>query len=61
MSKRQLIDEIGRYNPTALRDFLSKFSEHELQEYLDHLKAAQSKRIHIHGWVKKRDGMRIAS
>ena len=61
MTKRQLIDEIGKYNPSALREFLNQFNEEALQQYLDHLKAAQAKQIHIHGWVKKKDRMRIAS
>jgi hypothetical protein len=37
MSKRELIDEILRLNPTAKPDFLSHFKEKDLQEYLDHL------------------------
>ncbi len=37
MSKRELIDEIVRLNPTARPDFLAHFGDHDLREYLDHL------------------------
>jgi hypothetical protein len=37
MSKRELIDEILRLNPTAKPDFLAHFKEKDLQEYLVHL------------------------
>ena len=35
MKKRELIDAILRYNRTAAPEFLAKFSEATLQEYLD--------------------------
>jgi hypothetical protein len=37
MSKRELIDEIVRLNPTAKTDFLARFKEKDLNEYLEHL------------------------
>jgi hypothetical protein len=37
MSKRELIDCICEINKTAKAEFLSKFSEEELKEYLEHL------------------------
>ena len=61
MNKRQLIDEIRSLNPTAPPAFLEQFDDRALRQYLDHLKAAQSKRIHIHGWTRKRDDMKLAS
>ena len=54
MNKRQLIDGIRTYNPTAHPEFLAQFDEGALRQYLDHLKAARSKRVHIHGWNRKR-------
>ncbi len=37
MTKFELIEEIRSLNFTASVEFLSQFSEEELQEYLDHL------------------------
>jgi hypothetical protein len=61
MSKGQLIDVIRTHNPTADARFLGQFDERDLAQYLEHLRAAQEKRVHIYGWAKKRDGMRLAS
>jgi hypothetical protein len=44
MNKRQLIDDIRRYNPTAQPRFLSQFDEAALKQYLGHLEGAQLKR-----------------
>ncbi len=40
MTKREIIDGILRFNRTADPEFLSKFENVELAEYLDHLEAA---------------------
>jgi hypothetical protein len=61
MNKRQLIDDIRSFNPTAPTTFLDQFDERALKQYLEHLKAAQSKRVHIHGWARKRSDMKLAS
>jgi hypothetical protein len=61
MSKRQLIEGIRELNPTAPAPFLAQFDEGALKQYLDHLKAAQLKRVHINGWVRKRSDMRMVS
>jgi hypothetical protein len=37
MSKRELIDCICEINKTARAEFLAKFSEEELKDYLEHL------------------------
>ncbi len=37
MTKRQLIDEIVEMNRSAHPDFLARFEDADLQEYLDHL------------------------
>lgn len=44
MNKRQLIDDIRRYNPTARPRFLSQFDEASLKQYLLHLEGAYLKR-----------------
>jgi hypothetical protein len=64
MSKRQLIDEIRTLNTTAEVQFLAQFDDTALKEYLDHLQAAQDRRLRIGGWVKRRQSrekMRMAS
>ena len=61
MNKRQLIDDIRSHNPTAPAAFLEQFDEQALKQYLEHLKAALSKRVHIHGWTRKRGEMKLAS
>ena len=37
MDKFELIETVRELNPTASIEFLSQFSEDELEEYLDHL------------------------
>jgi hypothetical protein len=41
--KRQLIDEIRQFNPTATPRFLGRFDAAALREYLDHLTAARGR------------------
>jgi hypothetical protein len=43
MTKRQLIDDIRRYNTTAQPQFLAQFDEAALKQYLEHLEQAQRK------------------
>ena len=45
MTKRQLIDEIITVNRSATPGFLAKFDDCELDEYLRHLRIAQSPRL----------------
>ena len=53
MDKRQLIEEIRRFNTTAQEQFLAQFDDAALQQYLDHLKAAQEQQLRIDGWVRR--------
>ncbi len=39
MSKRELIDRIRMFNPTAASSFLAEFGEDDLHKYLEHLTA----------------------
>ena len=43
MSKRQLIDDIRRYNYTAQPQFLAQFDETALKQYLEHLEEFQGR------------------
>ncbi|MCC6240217.1 MAG: hypothetical protein IT448_07975 [Phycisphaerales bacterium] len=61
MDRRQLIAKIQEINRSATEKFLSQFDDQALQQYLDHLIAAQENRIHISGWVRQRRKMRMAS
>jgi hypothetical protein len=55
MEKRQLIDEIRTFNPTAEAKFLSQFDEAALAQYLEHLADARNKVIRIAGWARPRE------
>ena len=61
MSKRQLIDEIRQFNPTAHPQFLVQFDDEALRQYLDHLKSAQNQRLRIGGWVRRGAKVRMVS
>jgi len=53
MNKRQLIDDIRRYNTTVQPQFLVQFDETALKNYLNHLEDAQQKHARIATWVRK--------
>jgi hypothetical protein len=61
MTKRQLIDEIRKYNPTAQVTFLSQFDEDALQQYLDHLQFALGDRTKRISWVRRGPKLRMVS
>jgi hypothetical protein len=61
MSKRQLIDEIRRYNTTVSVEFLAQFDESALQQYLDHLDGAKNRNSRIASWVRKTPRLRLVS
>ena len=61
MNKRQLIDEIRRFNTTAQTEFLAQFDEAALKQYLEHLEGAFRKRIHIASWVRRQPKLRMVS
>ena len=61
MTKRQLIDEIRAFNPTAQPRFLQQFDEKALSQYLDHLHSAQKRAVRLRSWSRRRDGLRMVS
>ncbi len=61
MTKRQLIDDIRRYNATAHPKFLAQFDEDALKQYLDHLEEARRKHLRYAGWVKRGPKLRLVS
>ena len=54
MNKRQLIDDIRRYNASAQPQFLAQFNEQSLKQYLTHLEGAFIKRTRTITAVRKR-------
>ena len=52
MTKRQIIDEISRYNTTAKPQFLLQFNEQALSDYLKRLVDLQRRHVRIGGRVK---------
>jgi len=61
MTKRQLIDDIRKYNTTAHPKFLARFDDDALRQYLEHLESAQRKHLQISGWVRKQPKLRLVS
>jgi hypothetical protein len=61
MNKRQLIDDIRRYNTSVQPQFLIQFDEAALRQYLDHLQAAARKHVRIAGWVRRQPKFRLVS
>lgn len=61
MDKRQLIQEIQKYNPSATDDFLQLFKESELQAYLVRLTEVPLKKIRLSYPEFESDAVRIAS
>lgn len=53
MNKRQLIDDIRQHNHTAQPEFLAKFDEAALQQYLEHLESKSRKRVSFGAVVGK--------
>jgi hypothetical protein len=52
-NKRQLIDDIRKFNPTASEEFLNQFDEQALGQYLTHLQDAQQKLPRIATFTRK--------
>ena len=61
MNKRQLIDDIRRYNSTAQPHFLAQFDEAALKQYLDHLEEARRKHVRTAAFVRRGPKLRLVS
>ena len=61
MNKRQLIDDIRRFNITAQPRFLAQFDEAALKQYLENLKSAQDKHVRIARFVDRQPKFRLVS
>ncbi len=61
MNKRQLIDDIRRFNTTAEPQFLAQFDEAALQQYLNHLEGARKKHVRVAQWARRNVKLRLVS
>ena len=61
MTKRQLIDDIRRYNTTAQPQFLAQFDDEALRQYLEHLEQARKKHLRHAAWTPKGPKLRMVS
>lgn len=61
MNKRQLIDDIRRFNNTARPEFLAQFDEEALRQYLQHLEEARQKHLRHAGFARKEPKLRMVS
>jgi hypothetical protein len=59
MTREQVVSRIIQINPTATSDFLERFSEHNLGQYLDHLVAASGPRGGHSRWLRPGDSPAI--
>ena len=50
MNKRQLIEDIRRFNTTVPGQFLAQFDEEALAQYLEHLEFARRKHVRAMVW-----------
>ena len=61
MNKRQLIDDIRRYNTTAQPQFLAQFDEGALKQYLEHLEQARKKHLRHAAFMPRAPKLRMVS
>ena len=61
MNKRQLIDDIRRYNTTAQPQFLAQFDETALTQYLEHLEQARKKHLRSAAFTPRALKLRMVS
>ena len=61
MNKRQLIDDIRRFNITVPGTFLAQFDEEALKQYLEHLEFARKKHIRNEALSRRQPQLRLVS
>jgi hypothetical protein len=52
MNKRQIIEDIRRFNITVPGQFLAQFDEEALTQYLEHLEFARKKHLRSTPWTR---------
>jgi len=61
MYKRQLIEDIRRFNTTVPPQFLAQFDESALRQYLEHLEFARKKHLRSAGVARRQPMLRLVS
>jgi hypothetical protein len=61
MNKRQLIDDIRRFNTTVPGPFLAQFDDEALRQYLEHLEFARKKRLRSLDSTHREPQLRLVS
>ena len=61
MNKRQLIDDIRRFNTTVPPQYLAQFDEDALKQYLEHLEFAKKKHLRAMVWTRRSPKLRLVS
>jgi hypothetical protein len=61
MNKRQLIEDIRKYNHTAQPGFLAQFDEDALRQYLQRLVEAHNKRVRFNALQPQGMDLRMVS
>jgi hypothetical protein len=61
MNKRQIIEDIRRFNTTVPGQFLAQFDEEALQQYLEHLEFARKKHLRAAAWTRVQPQLRLVS
>ena len=61
MTKRQLIDDIRRFNTTVPSPFLAQFDEEALRQYLEHLEFARKKHLRSETSSRRQPQLRLVS
>jgi hypothetical protein len=55
LTRAQLVDRIAAMNPSATPEFLARFGEQSLGNYLEHLVSAQEPRGRTARWVRRNE------
>ena len=53
LSREQLVDRIAEFNTSATPEFLARFGQQSLGNYLEHLLSAQEPRGRAARWVRR--------
>jgi hypothetical protein len=61
MNKRQIIEDIRRFNITVPGTFLAQFDEEALTQYLEHLEFARKKHLRATPWTRGQTQLRLVS
>ncbi len=61
LTREQLVDRIMTLNPTATNEFLARFGDDDLEDYLQRLNRAAGPRSRHEVWVRPPGGPAVSS